>query len=345
MLSFKPSQTVTDKDMKGEDDVDKYVIFPIAFPELWNLYETHKDAFWVPKEIDFTKDYDAFKQCSSPVQRLIIYILSFFAAFDMLVVENLAKRFMSDVNIPAAQAFYGFQIAMETIHAVTYGIMIETLVPDKNEQKKARRAIIDNPVIKKMADWAKKWLNTQDRPFSHRLIAFACVEGIFFSGAFCIIFWLKQYYPSLFGLYMSNEFISRDEGLHCDFACTLYSLLEQPLKTTDETVHEIVKEAIDIQIEFAEQILEEDQIGMNKELLKQYICYVSNRLVKQLGHKQVYDDIQNPFPFMEKISLPGKTSFFERRVSEYSMATATEPVQETEAVGQKLGSFVMKNDF
>jgi ribonucleoside-diphosphate reductase subunit M2 len=246
-------------------------------------------------------------------------ILAFFAASDGIVLENLASRFMSDVQVSEARAFYGFQIAMENIHSETYSLLIETYIKDKEEKSKLFNAIENFPCIKKKSDWAQKWIHDNRSSFATRLVAFACVEGIFFSGAFCSIYWLKKR-GLMPGLTFSNELISRDEALHCEFAVLLYSKLVK--KIDKARIHEIIKEAVEIETEFICQALPCKLIGMNSELMTQYIKFVADRLVVQLGYKKIYNAI-NPFDFMELISLEGKTNFFEKRVPDYALANKT----------------------
>ena len=247
-------------------------------------------------------------------------ILAFFAASDGIVLENLGLRFMSEIQLAEARAFYGLQIAMENIHSITYSTIIDTYIKDKDEKMKLFNALNEYPCIKKKADWAIKWINDKRSNFATRLVAFAIVEGIFFSGAFCAIFWLKKR-GILPGLCFSNELISRDEALHTEFAVLLHSKLEKPLKKNK--IHEIIKEAVDIEIEFINEALSCRLIGMNQILMQQYIEFVADRLSLQLGGDKIYES-NNPFDWMEQISVERKTNFFEARVSEYSLATKTE---------------------
>jgi ribonucleoside-diphosphate reductase subunit M2 len=243
-------------------------------------------------------------------------ILAFFAASDGIVLENLASRFMNEVQVSEARAFYGFQIAMENIHSETYSLLIETYIKDKEEKNKLFNAIEHFPCIKKKSDWAQKWIHDNRSSFATRLVAFACVEGIFFSGAFCSIFWLKKR-GLMPGLTFSNELISRDEALHCEFAILLYSKL---IKKVDKArIHEIIKEAVEIESEFICEALPCRLIGMNSEMMTQYIQFVADRLCVQLGYKKIYN-VTNCFPWMEMICLESKTNFFEKRVSEYALA-------------------------
>jgi ribonucleotide reductase beta subunit family protein with ferritin-like domain len=297
-------------------DDNRFVMFPIKYNDIWEMYKKQVDCFWRPEEIDLTKDLDNWKSLNDDEQFFISMILAFFAASDGIVLENLASRFMSDVQISEARAFYGFQIAMENIHSHTYSLLIETYIKDKEQKDKLFNAITNYPCIKKKSDWAQKWIHDNRSSFATRLIAFACIEGIFFSGAFCSIYWLKKR-GLMPGLTFSNELISRDEALHCEFAVLLYSKLNK--KIDKSRIHEIIKEAVEIEIEFICQALPCRLIGMNSELMTQYIKFVADRLAVQLGYKKIYN-VSNPFEFMELISLEGKTNFFERKVSEYSLA-------------------------
>jgi ribonucleoside-diphosphate reductase subunit M2 len=280
------------------------------------MYKKQVDCFWRPEEIDLTKDLDNWHSLNDDERFFISMILAFFAASDGIVLENLASRFMNDVQVAEARAFYGFQIAMENIHSETYSLLIETYIRDKEEKHKLFNAIEHFPCIKKKSDWAQKWIHDNRSSFATRLVAFACVEGIFFSGAFCSIYWLKKR-GLMPGLTFSNELISRDEALHCEFAILLYSKLVKKLDKA--RIHEIIKEAVDIETEFICEALPCRLIGMNSEMMTQYIQFVADRLCVQLGYKKIYN-VANPFAFMEMISLERKTNFFEHTVSEYSLA-------------------------
>jgi len=297
-------------------DDNRFVMFPIKCDDIWKMYKKQVDCFWRAEEIDLSKDITNWESLSADEKYFISMILAFFAASDGIVLENLASRFMNDVQLAEARAFYGFQIAMENIHSETYSLLIETYIKDKEEKSKLFNAISHFPCIKKKSDWAQKWIHDHRSSFATRLVAFACVEGIFFSGAFCSIYWLKKR-GLMPGLTFSNELISRDEALHCEFAVLLYSKLQK--KIDKARIHEIIKEAVEIETEFICQALPCKLIGMNSELMTQYIKFVADRLVVQLGYKKIYNVI-NPFDFMELISLEGKTNFFERHVSEYSLA-------------------------
>ena len=290
------------------------------------MYQKQVDCFWRPEEIDLSKDLTHWEGLNKDEQTFISMILAFFAASDGIVLENLAQRFMSDVQVSEARAFYGFQIAMENIHSHTYSNLIETYIKDKDEKHKLFNAITNFPCIKKKSDWAQKWIHDNRSSFATRLVAFACVEGIFFSGAFCSIFWLKKR-GLLPGLTFSNELISRDEALHCEFAILLYSKL---IKKIDKArIHEIIKEAVEIEIEFICEALPCRLIGMNSELMAQYIQFVADRLAVQLGYKKIYN-VLNSFPFMEMISLDSKTNFFEKKSDAYALADKTKTINDFE---------------
>jgi ribonucleoside-diphosphate reductase subunit M2 len=300
-------------------DDNRFVMFPIKYDDIWQMYKKQIDCFWRAEEIDLSKDLDNWNSLNADERYFISMILAFFAASDGIVLENLASRFMNDVQVSEARAFYGFQIAMENIHSETYSLLIETYIKDKEEKHKLFNAIEHFPCIKKKSDWAQKWINDNRSSFATRLVAFACIEGIFFSGAFCSIYWLKKR-GLMPGLTFSNELISRDEALHCEFAVLLYSKL---LKKVDKArIHDIIKEAVDIEVEFICEALPCKLIGMNADLMTQYIKFVADRLAVQLGYKKIYN-VENCFPWMELISLESKTNFFEKRVSEYALATVT----------------------
>ena len=297
-------------------DDNRFVMFPIKCDDIWKMYKKQVDCFWRAEEIDLSKDLVHWDSLNDNEKYFISMILAFFAASDGIVLENLASRFMNDVQLAEARAFYGFQIAMENIHSESYSLLIDSYIKDKEQKDKLFNAIQHFPCIKKKSDWAQKWIHDNRSSFATRLIAFACVEGIFFSGAFCSVFWLKKR-GLMPGLTFSNELISRDEALHCEFAILLYSKLQK--KTEKNRVYEIIKEAVDIEIEFICEALPCKLIGMNSDLMTQYIKFVADRLVVQLGYKKIYN-VSNPFQWMELISLEGKTNFFERKVSEYSLA-------------------------
>jgi ribonucleoside-diphosphate reductase subunit M2 len=297
-------------------DDNRFVMFPIKYEDIWQMYKKQVDCFWRAEEIDLTKDLVHWQSLNNDEQFFISMILAFFAGSDGIVLENLATRFMNDVQVSEARAFYGFQIAMENIHSQTYSLLIETYIKDKDEKHKLFNAIEHFPCIKKKSDWAQKWIRDNRSSFATRLVAFACVEGIFFSGAFCSIYWLKKR-GLMPGLTFSNELISRDEALHCEFAVLLYNKL---LKKVDKNrIYEIIKEAVEIETEFICEALPCRLIGMNSELMTQYIKFVADRLSVQLGYKKIYN-VTNPFEFMELISLESKTNFFEKRNDSYALA-------------------------
>jgi ribonucleotide reductase beta subunit family protein with ferritin-like domain len=295
---------------------DRFVMFPIQYDDIWSMYKKQIDCFWRAEEIDTSKDLVDWEQKLTDNERYFIsVILAFFASSDGIVNENLGVRFMNDIKISEARAFYSFQIAMENIHSTTYSLLIDTLIKGKKEKQKLFEGIKNFPSIKLKADWGKKWI-TDSSNFATRLIAFACVEGIMFSGAFCSIYWLKKR-GLMSGLCFSNELIARDEALHTEFAVLLYSKLKE--KISNQKIQMIIEEAVDIEIEFITEALPCRLIGMNSEAMVKYIKFVADRLALQLGLKKIYD-IPNPFDFMDIISIEGKTNFFERRVSEYALA-------------------------
>ena len=289
-------------------DDNRFVMFPIKYDDVWQMYKKQVDCFWRAEEIDLSKDLAHWDTLSQEEKFFLSMILAFFAASDGIVLENLGLRFMNDVQISEARAFYGFQIAMENIHSQTYSLLIETYIKNAEEKDKLFRALENFECIKKKGDWAQKWIKDNRSGFATRLIAFACVEGIFFSGAFCSIYWMKKR-GLMPGLTFSNELISRDEALHCEFAVLLYSKLVNKVKKS--RVHEIIKEAVEIENEFICEALPCRLIGMNSQLMTQYIQFCADRLCLQLGYDKIYNAC-NPFDFMELISLEGKVNFFER---------------------------------
>jgi len=293
----------------------RYTLFPIHDSEA-DLYQYYKKAvasFWTVEEIDFSKDKDDWEKLTENEQFFIKHILAFFAGSDGIVQENLATRFQRDVQSPVARLFYAFQNAMEGVHSETYSLLIDQYVKDKEEQMKYFRAIDEIPCIRKKAQWALKWIDSAE-DYATRLVAFACVEGIFFSGSFCAIYWVKKR-GLLPGLTFSNELISRDEGLHTEFAVAMYRKMIHAL--APETIRSIVEEAVAIETEFICEALPCSLIGMNSRDMTEYIKFVADRLAVQLGIGKIYK-VTNPFDFMDLISLEGKTNFFEKKVSEYS---------------------------
>lgn len=311
------SKTLNDPLLQEDDN--RYVMFPIQDQDIWQMYKKQVECFWRAEEIDLSKDTAHWESLTNQERYFISMILAFFAASDGIVTENLAARFMGEVQLSEARAFYGFQIAMENIHSETYSLLIDTYIKDREEKTTHFKAIDNFPCIKKKAEWAIKWINDKRSSFATRLIAFACIEGIFFSGAFCSIFWLKKR-GLMPGLTFSNELISRDEALHTEFAVLLYSKLVK--KLSKSKIIEIIKDAVEIEKEFICEALPCRLIGMNSDLMKQYIEFVADRLIVQLGHDKIYET-KNPFDFMEMISIEGKTNFFEKRVAEYSLADKT----------------------
>lgn len=308
-------------------------VLSVQHPDLDEFYQMHKAAFWTPQEIDLQQDLTDWNKLNENEKYFIKHVLAFFAASDGIVNENLVNNFYDEVQYPEARAFYSFQIAMETIHSETYRLLIQTYEKDVAKQNLLFNAVINFPSIKRKADWALKW-TTRERPFSERIIAFVAVEGIFFSGSFCSIFWLKKR-GLMPGLAFSNELISRDEGLHCEFAINLYNSHVQN-KLTDLTIKNILLSALEIEKEFIVESLPVRLIGMNADLMTQYIEFVTDRLLLQLGCTKEFN-VLNPFDFMEMISLEGKTNFFEKRVSEYKKAGIVDGKQE--------GKFTFSEDF
>ena len=300
-------------------DDNRFVMFPIQDQSIWKMYKKQVDCFWRAEEIDLSKDQAHWDALENDERYFISMILAFFAASDGIVLENLAARFMNDVQLSEARAFYGFQIAMENIHSESYSLLIESYIKNTEEKDRLFHAIDNFPCIKKKSDWAQKWMHDNRSSFATRLVAFACVEGIFFSGAFCSIYWLKKR-GLMPGLTFSNELISRDEALHTEFAVLLYNKLQK--RMTKARIYEIIKEAVEIETEFICEALPCRLIGMNSTLMTQYIQFVADRLSLQLGYDKIYN-AANPFDFMELISLESKTNFFEKRVDSYALAEKT----------------------
>jgi ribonucleoside-diphosphate reductase subunit M2 len=291
----------------------RFVILPIQYPDIWRMYKKAEASFWTAEEVDLTKDMQDWENLKDDERFFIKHVLAFFAASDGIVNENLVERFMQEIQIPEARCFYGFQIAIENIHSEMYSLLIDSYVREAGERDKLFNAIETIPAVKKKADWALKWVNSKNASFAERIIAFASVEGIFFSGSFAAIFWLKKR-GLMPGLTFSNELISRDEGLHTDFACLLFRhLVKKPSK---ERILEIIKDAVSIECEFLTEALPVALIGMNCDLMVQYIKFVADRLLVELECEKEYKT-SCPFDFMEAISLEGKTNFFEKRVGDY----------------------------
>ena len=317
--------------MKQEDEVllrenkDRFVILPINYPRIWEMYKKHEASFWTAEEIDLSDDLKHWEGLNAGEKHFVSHILAFFAASDGIVNENLAVNFMSEVQVPEARCFYGFQIMMENIHSETYALLIDTYIKDPAEKDRLFHAIDTVPAVQKKAEWALKWINNGN--FAERLVAFAAVEGIFFSGSFCSIFWLKKR-GLMPGLTFSNELISRDEGMHCEFACLLYSMLSN--KLSKEAATKIITDAVEIEKEFVTDALPVNLIGMNAKLMSQYIEFVADRWLDELGYDKVYNTT-NPFDFMEMISLQGKTNFFEKRVGDYQKSGVLNAGSESKA--------------
>ena len=298
-----------------QDNKDRFVLFPIKHHDMWNMYKDAEASFWTAEEIDLSSDLSDWKdRLSEDEKHFIKHVLAFFAASDGIVNENLAVNFMQEVQYPEARCFYGYQIMIENIHSETYSLLIDTYIKDPVEKDKMFHAVETLDCVKRKAEWALKWISNGS--FAERLIAFAAVEGIFFSGSFCSIFWLKKR-GLMPGLSFSNELISRDEGQHCDFACLIYSQLVN--KLAPEAVIEIIKNAVEIEKEFVTDALPVKLIGMNSAMMCQYIEFVADRLLQSLHIRKIYNTT-NPFDFMELISLQNKTNFFEKRVAEYQKA-------------------------
>jgi len=314
------------------DNEKRYVIFPIQQDEIWKMYKKAEANFWTTEELDLSKDYKDYISLNDNERYFINQVLAFFAASDGIVNENLVERFCSEVKNLESKFFYGFQIAMENIHSETYSLLIDTYVKDLQEKNKLFNSIDTSKTIQKKANWCFKWINDKNSDFGTRVIAFAAVEGIFFSGSFCSIFWLKKR-GLMPGLCHSNELISRDEGLHTEFAILMYSLLNN--KPSSETILNIIKEAVDLEKEFITESLPCKLIGMNMDLMKQYIEFIADRLLLMFGLTKFYHS-SNPFDWMEMISIQGKTNFFEKRVGEYSNIANT---------NQKDNVFELDGDF
>lgn len=298
-----------------QENKDRFVLFPIEHHDIWKFYKQAEASFWTAEEIDLSHDLRDWENLTDGERHFITHVLAFFAASDGIVNENLAEHFVAEVQYTEAKFFYGFQIAIENIHSETYSLLIDTYVKDAQEKDRLFHAIETMDCVKQKAEWALRWIDKGN--FAERLIAFAAVEGIFFSGSFCSIFWLKKR-GLMPGLSFSNELISRDEGLHCDFACHIYThhVVNQLPK---ETVIEIIKDAVTIEKEFVTDSLPVNLIGMNAAQMRQYIEFVADRLLQELVGEKIYN-ASNPFDFMEMISLRGKTNFFEKRVGDYQKA-------------------------
>lgn len=302
------------------DSAARYTLFPIRHAAIWELYKKHQAAFWTAEEIDLSGDLKDWESLSDGERHFIKTVLAFFAASDGIVLENLVERFCNDVQLPEARCFYAFQAAMENVHSETYSLLLDTYIKDGVEKDRLFRAIEEIPCVKRKAEWAIRWIGSESS-FAERLVAFAAVEGIFFSGSFCAIFYLKKR-GLMSGLTFSNELISRDEGLHCEHACLLYSMIPEAQKLSEARVQEIICDAVECEKEFVTDSLPVALIGMNADMMREYISYCADRLLLSLGYGKVYNATQ-PFDWMELISIEGKTNFFERRVGEYQKAGVT----------------------
>lgn len=327
-----------------QEHPNRFVLFPIQYHEIWQMYKKHEASFWTAEEIDLSKDlHDWNNKLNDDEKYFISHVLAFFAASDGIVNENLLERFSAEVQVPEARCFYGFQIMMENIHAETYSLLIDTYIKEAAQRHHLFNAIETIPAIAKKADWAIHWIQDKEATFAQRLVAFAAVEGIFFSGSFASIFWLKKR-GLMPGLTFSNELISRDEGLHTDFACLLFSHLKH--RPSKQRVQDIITDAVTIEQEFLTDALPCALLGMNAALMKQYIEFVADRLLVALGNEKVYKST-NPFDFMENISLGGKTNFFEKRVGDYQKAgvMASTKKAEEEAGDSSANAFSFDEDF
>ncbi|MBL7816458.1 MAG: ribonucleotide-diphosphate reductase subunit beta [Saprospiraceae bacterium] len=307
----------------AEND-NRFVLFPIKYDQIWKFYKQAEASFWTAEEVDLSPDLNDWdNKLNNDEKHFIKHVLAFFAASDGIVNENLVLNFMREVQIPEARCFYGFQVAIENIHAEMYSLLIDTYIKDPVEKDYLFNALQNLDCVSKKGQWALRWIENAPT-FAHRLIAFAAVEGIFFSGSFCSIFWLKKR-GLMPGLTFSNELISRDEGLHCDFACLLYSMLQNKLDPKE--IEAIITEAVAFEKEFVTDALPVNLIGMNADMMAQYIEFCADRLLVSLGNEPVYK-AENPFPWMEMISLQGKTNFFEKRVGEYAKAGVGKKAEE-----------------
>uniref|UniRef100_D8QDM9 Uncharacterized protein n=1 Tax=Schizophyllum commune (strain H4-8 / FGSC 9210) TaxID=578458 RepID=D8QDM9_SCHCM len=321
-----------------KESIRRFVLFPIQYPEIWQMYKKAEASFWTAEEMDLSKDlHDWQNRMNDNERHFISHVLAFFAASDGIVNENLLERFSGEVQVPEARCFYGFQIMMENIHSETYSLLIDTYIREAAEREHLFNAVETIPCVARKAQWALRWINDDRSSFGIRLVAFAAVEGIFFSGSFASIFWLKKR-GLMPGLTFSNELITRDEGMHTDFACLLFAHLRR--RPHPDVVRRIIMEAVTIEQEFLTDALPVSLIGMNSTLMCQYIEFVADRLLVALGNEKVYN-VTNPFDFMDMISLQGKTNFFEKRVSDYKMAA----VNNTGEVKSSGKTFVLDEDF
>jgi ribonucleoside-diphosphate reductase beta chain len=331
-LFYKSTDKINDtNEILLKKNSKRFVLFPIMYNEIYEIYKKAESSFWTANEIDLSKDLNDWMKLNNDEQHFIKNIIGFFAGSDGIIMENLAVRFMNEIQIPEARAFYSYQIFNESVHSETYSLLINTYIKDNDEKQLIFNSIENIPSVAKKALWAYKWIENKNVSFATRLIAFAIVEGIFFSGSFCAIYWIKKR-GLMPGLTFSNELISKDEGLHCEFATLLYSMIQN--KVDEKVVHEIFNEAVEIEKEFITDSIPCNMIGMNAQLMKEYIEFVSDRLLVQLGYSRIWNT-ENPFDFMEMISLRPKSNFFEVRVGEYSKST----------ISEDSNNFEISNDF
>ena len=319
-----------------QQEENRLTIFPIKYPKIWDMYNKAVSTFWVPEEIDFSRDMDHWNVMTENEQYFIKHILAFFSSSDTIVNMNIGERFINEVKVLEAKFFYAFQESIENIHSHTYSLLIDTYIKDNEEKDKIFNAIMHIPCIKQKADWCFKWINDQEASFAQRLIAFSIVEGVFFSGAFCSIFWLKEK-GKMPGLTFSNELISRDEALHVEFAVLLYSMIQN--KLPEETVHGMFEDAIEVEKNFIIDSIPCAMLGMNSDLMTEYIQFVADRLLLQLGYVKRWH-AKNPFPFMDRSNLECRTNFFESRVAEYAKANVGGNTSHSE-----LRTFDLDDDF
>jgi ribonucleoside-diphosphate reductase beta chain len=335
-MSFSNSSTTTapaTSYLLTPPTTNQYVLYPIQHMDMWEKYKTAQAVYWTAEEVDLTRDITDWEKMSDQERWFIKHVLAFFAASDGIVNENLGQRFLREVQVQEAKSFYAFQIAMENVHAETYALLIDTLIKEPQEKARLFDATNQIPTIQKKAEWALRWIDSTDASFAQRLLAFACVEGIFFSGSFCSIYWLKER-GLMPGLAFSNELISRDEALHTEFAVLLYTkYTAQEEKLPQALVHDMIREAVALETSFINEAIPCSIMGMNADMMDRYIKFVSDRLLTQLGYDKLWN-AKNPFPFMERISLENKTNFFEKRVAEYSLFAKKNNDYETTFGGQ-----------
>jgi ribonucleotide reductase beta subunit family protein with ferritin-like domain len=298
----------------------RYTLFPIKFQEIWEHYKKQQRSFWTVEEIDLSKERIGWQGLSDHEQHFIKMVLAFFAASDGIVMRNISENFLQEVEVPEACICYAWQNMIEGIHSEMYSVLIDTIIPDTKEQDRLFASMETIPTIRKKAEWALRWIDSKTATFAQRLVAFAAVEGIFFSGSFASIFWLRKRKIEMPGLFLSNEFISRDEGMHTEYACLLYRILRRHGQGLgDQEFHQLMREAVEVEQDFVKSAVPVALVGMNADLMAQYIEYVADRLMESMGHEKLYR-VKNPFPWMETISMAGKTNFFEKRSGDYGMA-------------------------